>query len=112
MLIAPTKTNMVGSFTRYTEFVGRGNEDVEKHWYLCEAIWRVRQTQGNVRPVEFQTTLTERDLHWFIKWTEQNQNPTVDNIKRGFVQEFKVLQMDQEGLSELREIKQREGEID
>ena len=33
-----------GSLTRYPEFYGRGDEDVEQHWYLCEAIWRSRAT--------------------------------------------------------------------
>ena len=49
-------------------------------------------------------------MRWFIKWVEQNQNPTIDDIKRCFVQEFKVPQIDQQGLSELQEIKKREGE--
>jgi len=63
---------MVGYFTSYPEFAGRGNEDVEQHWYLCEAIWRARQTPDNVKKIKFQTMLRERALHWFIKWVEQN----------------------------------------
>lgn len=53
--------------------------------------------------------LRERALHWFIKWAEQNQNPTVNDIKRGFLQEFKVPQTNQQGLSELWETKHKEG---
>jgi len=34
------------------------------------------------------------------------------DIKRGFVHEFKVPQIDQQGLLELWEIKQKEGEMD
>jgi len=98
---------MAGSFTRYPEFTGRGNEDVEQNWYLCEAIWRARQTPDNVKSIELQTTLREKYLRWFIKWAEHNQNPLVDDIKRGFVQEFKVLQTDQQGPYELWEIKQK-----
>ena len=30
--------NMGGSITRYLEFWGKGDEDVEQHWFLCEAI--------------------------------------------------------------------------
>jgi len=35
---------VVDSLTRYPKFVGRGVEDVEKHWYLCEVVWRAFQT--------------------------------------------------------------------
>jgi hypothetical protein len=28
----------VGSLTQYPEFWGKGDEDVEQHWFLCEAI--------------------------------------------------------------------------
>lgn len=100
---------MVGYFTRYLEFAGRGNKDVEQHWYLYEAIWRACQTLENVKTVEFQTTLMERALCWFIKWVEQNHNPMIDDIKRGFVKEFKVPQTDQQGLLELWEIKKKDG---
>ena len=40
ILVTHPQVNMVGSFTRYPEFSGRGNDDVEQHWYLCDAIWR------------------------------------------------------------------------
>ncbi len=63
---------MIGSFTRYPEFVGRGNEYVEQHWYLCEAICRAYQIVDNVKSIEFQTMLRERALKWFIKWAEDN----------------------------------------
>lgn len=38
VLLAHIQISMAGSFTRYPEFVERGNKDVEQHWYLCEAI--------------------------------------------------------------------------
>jgi hypothetical protein len=44
ILIGTTRSTMVGhvggSITRYPEFWGKGDEDVEQHWFLCEAIWR------------------------------------------------------------------------
>ena len=38
ILVNSLQVHMAGSFTRYPEFSGRGNDDVEQHWYLCEAI--------------------------------------------------------------------------
>jgi len=103
---------MVGSFTRYPEFFSMLNEDVEQHWYMCEAIWRAHQTPDNVKLIEFQTTPKERALRWFIKWLELHQNPTINDVKREFVQEFKLPQTDQQGFPELWEIKQQEGETE
>lgn len=66
---------------------------------------------NNMKLIIFQTSLRGQALWWFIKWSELHQNLTLDQIKRNFVQEFKLGQMNQQGLSELCEIKQREGEI-
>ena len=98
---------MVGSFTGYPKFSGRGNDDVEQHWYLCEAIWRARQTPDAGKMIEFQATHRDRALHWFIKWSEAHQNLAIADVKRRFVKEFKLPQTDQQGLSEIWEIKQR-----
>lgn len=49
VLLKHTQINMATSFTRYPEFASRGNEDVEQHWYLCEAIWIACQTPDNIK---------------------------------------------------------------
>lgn len=49
-------------------------------------------------------------LRWFIKWSGTHQNLALDDVKRDFVKEFKLPQTDQQGLSEMWEIKQQEGE--
>ena len=109
-LVTPTQGSMAGSFSRYPEFSGKGNDDVEQHWYLCEAIWRARHTPEVGKLIEFQNTLRERSLRWLLKWYEAHHNPTIDDVKRDFFKEFKLPQTDQQGLSEMWEIKQREGE--
>jgi hypothetical protein len=42
ILIRAPRSEMAGhigcSIARYLEFWGKGDEDVEKHWFLCEAI--------------------------------------------------------------------------
>ena len=44
--------------------------------------------------IEFQTTLRERALRWFINWSEAHPNPIIADIKRDFVREFKLPQTD------------------
>lgn len=110
VLLAWTQFSMVGSFTRYLEFSSKWNEDIEQHWYLCEAIWRARQMPNNMKLIDFEKNLREWALWWFIKWAELHQNWIVDEIKRSFVQEFKLPRWINKGLSEFWEIKQQEGE--
>ena len=56
-LIGKVKSTMVGnvggSTTQYLEFWGKGDDDVEQHWFLCEAIWRSRGTLDSNKLVEF-----------------------------------------------------------
>jgi hypothetical protein len=105
--------NMGGSITRYPEFWGKGDEDVEKHWFLCEAIWRSRGTLDANKLVEFQTTLRGHALKWYMKAIElgvQGQDFTLAQVCLKFIVEFKLPQSEQQALSELQEIQQREGE--
>ena len=60
--------------------------------------------------IEFQTTLRERVLRWFIKWFSLHRNPALEEVQQNFIQEFKLPQKFQQGLSELWDIKQWEGE--
>jgi hypothetical protein len=57
ILVGSTRSEMAGnaggSIARYLEFWGKGNEDVEKHWFLCEAIWRSRGTLDANKLVDF-----------------------------------------------------------
>jgi hypothetical protein len=105
--------NMGGSIARYPKFWGKGDEDVEKHWFLCEAIWRSRGTLDANKLVEFQTTLRGRALKWYMKAIEpgvQGQAFTLAQVCLKFIAEFKLPQSEKQALSELREIQQREGE--
>lgn len=49
VLFAHTRVTMARPFTRYPEFSARGNEDIEQHWYLYEAIWRACQMLDYVK---------------------------------------------------------------
>ena len=104
-----------GSISRYPEFWGKGDEFVEQHWFLCEAIWRSRGTPDANKLVEFQTTLRGRTLKWYMKTIEpgvpgmQGQVFTLGQVRMRFIVEFKLPQSEQQALSELHEIQQREG---
>jgi hypothetical protein len=74
ILIRETRSKMDGhaggSISRYPKFWGKGDEYVEKHWFLCEAMWRSRGTLDVNNLVKFQTTLRGRALKWHMKIIE------------------------------------------
>jgi hypothetical protein len=74
ILIRAPRSTMVGhaggSISRYPKFWGKGDEDVEQHWFLCEAIWRSRGTPDANKLVEFQTTLRGHTLKWYMNIIE------------------------------------------
>jgi hypothetical protein len=57
ILIGAARSAMVGNtrglIARYLELWGKGDEDVDQHWFLCEAIWRSRGTPDANKLVEF-----------------------------------------------------------
>lgn len=52
----------------------------------------------------------DRVLRWVMKWYDLNHNTTLDRIKYEFIKEFKLPHTDQQGLLQLWDIKQWEGE--
>jgi hypothetical protein len=96
------------------KFWGKGDEDVEQHWFLCEAIWWSHGTLDANKLVEFHTTLRGQALKWYMKSIEpgnpQGKPFPLPQVKQKFIVEFKLPQSEQQALSELWEIKQRDGE--
>jgi hypothetical protein len=86
---SPMETQHAGSLTRYPEFWGKGDEDVEQHWFLCKAIWRSLGTLDANKIVEFQTTLRGCSLKWYMKSIElgnpQGNAFTLAQVKQWFI---------------------------
>jgi hypothetical protein len=59
--------HMGSSITRYPKLLVKGDKDVEKHWFLCDTIWRSRGNLDENKLVEFQTTLRGQTLKWYIE---------------------------------------------
>ena len=65
----PSATLMVGTDVRLPTFNGNGIEDLEKHWFLCEAVWMVRLVHNSdINKTQMITTLRGRALDWFMKF--------------------------------------------
>jgi hypothetical protein len=54
---------------RFPMFHGIGRDDVEQHWFMCEAIWylkRVMEEESKITQLE--TTFIDQDLMWYMKY--------------------------------------------
>jgi hypothetical protein len=49
-------------------FRGDGSEDPDQHWFLCEAVWNIKNvTDEAIKRTQFSTTLRDRTLSWYMK---------------------------------------------
>jgi len=87
---------------------------MEQHWSLCKAIWTTKGMNDVMRLVEFQTTLQDRALQWYMKFGHCPQNgvaPTLGTVKQYFVTEFQQPKFEQQSIAELKEIPKITGEV-
>ena len=70
-------------------FKGTGAEDPEQHWFLCEAMWTIKGIHDdNIKLVQLVTTLRERALTWYMKYTSAIPR-TLVQIRTAMIKEFK-----------------------
>ena len=61
---------MGGNDIKLLTFKGNGSEDPEKHWFLCEVVWTVRQVQDEaIKRSQMITTLGGSALDWYMKFS-------------------------------------------
>ena len=59
---------MVGNDIKFSIFNGNGVEDPEKHWFLCESMWSMRQVQDEAIIKDQRiTNLRGSALDWYMK---------------------------------------------
>jgi len=106
-----SKQPMVGgSEMRLPLFHGNGSEDPQQHWFLCEAVWRVKQVNDtDMRANQMVTTFRDRALNWYMKFSA-GQPKSLAEIRTTLIAEFKKPKSESQCIIELKEIKQRNGE--
>ena len=86
-------------------FRGTGLEDLEQHWFLCEAVWNVKQVQNNdIKMAQLTTTFRDRALNWFMKYSN-GQARTLAQVRAALISEFKKPKSESHCITELKEIK-------
>jgi hypothetical protein len=88
-------------------FRGDGSEDLDQHWFLCEAVWSIKNiTDEAVKRNQFSTTLRDHTLSWYMKLFQGIAQPKpLNEIKNVLVAEFKKPKSESQCITELKEIK-------
>jgi hypothetical protein len=89
-------------------FRADGSEDLDQHWFLCEAMWSIENvTDEVVKRAQFSTTLRDRALRWYMKFVQGDAPKPLNVIKTVLIYEFKKPKSELQCITKLKEIKQR-----
>ena len=98
----------MGDDIKLPVFRGTGAEDPNQHFFLCEAVWNIKQVQNDdTKKAQLATTFRDRALTWFMKFlTSMQQSITIQEIKAKLKKEFKKPKLESQCITEIKEIKQ------
>ena len=95
----------MGDDMKLLVFKGSRLEDPEQHWFLCEAVWSVKQViDDDIKMAQLTTTFRDRALNWFMKYSNA-QVRTLPEVKAMLIAEFKKPKSESQCIIELKEIK-------
>ena len=89
-------------------FPGTSVDDLDHHFFLCEAVWNIKKVQNDdIKKAQLTTTFRDKALTWFMKFSTSTQQPkTIKEIKDELKKEFKKPKSESQCITELKEIKQ------
>ena len=99
--------NFMADKMRLPIFRGDGFEDLDQHWFLCEAIWNIKNiTDEAIKRNQFGTMLRDHALRWYMKLFQGLVQPKpLNGIKNMLVAEFKKTNSESQCITELKAIK-------
>jgi hypothetical protein len=97
---------------RLSIFRGDGSEDHDQHWFLCEAVWNIKNvTNEVVKRDQFSITLRDHALSWYMNLIQGlAQLKTLNEIKNALIIEFKKPKSESQCITEVKEIKKKVAE--
>jgi hypothetical protein len=96
-------------------FHGMGKDDAKKNWFTCQAIWFVKRViDEETKITQLDTNFSDRALTWYMKYKAialAGHARSLAKIKHDMIREFQKLKSESQCIKEIKEIKQKEGEI-
>ena len=83
---------MKGDDMKLPLFQGYGTKDPEKYWFLCEAVWMVKQVQdNNIKKGKLTLTFQGQELDWYMKFVQVligKPQKMLAQIRAGLIKKF------------------------
>jgi hypothetical protein len=102
------------SALRFPMFHGMGKEDEKKNWLICEAILLIKGVTNDAAKITKQETMfRDRTLTWYMKYKATASSVHVRSlakIKHDILRMFQNMKSKSHCITEIKEIKQKEGE--
>ena len=90
-------------------------EDPEQYWFLCLVMWTIRKaTDDDIKKGQLETNIWGHVLDWYMKFIQVpigTPAKTLDEVKRGMIEELWKTKFEAQYITELREIKKFINEI-
>jgi hypothetical protein len=90
------------------------SEDPEKHLFICENIWEVKQIiDEDTKLAQLAITLRDRALDWYMSLATNNppwSTNTIVDIKKLLINEFQKPSSKDQYMNEMIEIRKKPGE--
>jgi hypothetical protein len=85
-------------------FIGDVSEYPNQHWFLCEAVWSIKQVNDEaVKRAQFSTTLRDCALSWYMKFVKGVAQPKpLNEIKTALSVEFKKPKSESQCITKLK----------
>ena len=97
---------MVGDDVKIPLFQGNGTKDPEQYWFLCEAIWIVKQVQDDdIKKGQLAMTFRGWALDWYMKFVQvpmRHPYKTLAQIRTGLIEEFKNPKYESQYITEIK----------
>ena len=101
---------MAGTEVKLPLFHGNGTKDLEQYWFLCEVVSAVRKTvDDDVKKGKLATTPCGHALIWYmniIQVRTGTPRKTLEEFKRGLIEDIRKPKSKVQYIIELKEIKQ------
>jgi len=73
-------------------FIGVGNEDPDKFWFVVRAVWEAQAIMDdNIKKATLVSALQDHRLTWYIKYSNDHPNAGITDIQAALNKEFSRL---------------------
>ena len=86
-------------------FKGLGNEDPDQFWFIVRDVWEAQGViDDNIKKETLVSSLQDRALIWYIKYSDDNPNTRVANIQTTLNIEFSKPKSEAQSIVGFKEI--------